>query len=629
MATPTWGLADDRLPFELSSQDDERVGWGTRENFTLRNNTMANFDIALHVEPGDGATKPPLATVDPSSVALRAGSSAVITVSLAVPTGTGAGKANAVFHEAVSGFIVAVGGPTGAAAVVRQPFSIAPQMAKPLTATWWVTSYRWKPFGQKLHNHVLPLENDPSCEQLELPETLGGLAAKEGGAARVRGTCTTGEVVAGRTGVALSFPGLHHTTGDYTGKLDLAPTNEKEGEVELTVRRTDFILLPLILLLVGIFGAVLLARWSNRLSPLSEREEETWRLLARQEEAQVVFADRSRNKTWHGYDLQPSLGQKLSEVRTALAGLGRRFGQLDEQAPEYEAITNTLTDLDGIITAWPEFASRLGELEEALEEVQEEAPEYRPPGASGPIPAFVASAERLLMGSPLPIEEARAYMEKTEKTARMAESWLAHVRAIEQLKDAAMTVEAAMTDLPPDHPDWSSLREATRKLSEAAEELFSAEDADKLEQWGTVNDIDIARSRLNGLAWHMKRERRPAALGSAPDAAVQEDVSGASGLAKALSPEGQSADAIARQIAGTRRRRNLLALLVLATITVFTGLTLLYFDRPFGTLRDYVAIMAWGFGAQAALEALVGGLDRLVGGGRSTAGPQPLLWFPS
>lgn len=38
----------------------------------------------------------------------------------------------------------------------------------------------------------------------------------------------------------------------------------------------------------------------------------------------------------------------------------------------------------------------------------------------------------------------------------------------------------------------------------------------------------------------------------------------------------------------------------------------LYAGKAFGTATDYIAIALWGFGAQATLELLVAGIDRLT-----------------
>ncbi len=74
---------------------------------------------------------------------------------------------------------------------------------------------------------------------------------------------------------------------------------------------------------------------------------------------------------------------------------------------------------------------------------------------------------------------------------------------------------------------------------------------------------------------------------------------------------------LARHVARERRALNLVVVGLISFVTVWTGLKALYFDQPFGTIRDYVTILLWGFGAQVALVAIAKGLDRVVAPRRS------------
>ena len=610
-------------PFEFAGSGDIPVVAGRSARLTLVNNTTTAFDVVLRVDmdaAGGGAGMLP-ATLDRRRVPLASGGMAVVTLSAQGPGGTVArgGKA--------SGFVVAVGGPVGNVVVARRAFSVASQEGKPLAAAWSVTSFRWKPFGEKTVNRVLPLESGIRCDRLALPEALGGPSTKARGGARVEGVCTTDGVVAGTTGLALAFPGLQHATGDYTGKIDLAPSDEKTGEVELSVRRTDFVALPLFFLLLGIAGAVVLAWWSNRLNALSEREERMWQLFAQAQEAQQGFEAASAGKPWLGYSLQPAFGQRLAEVQLTLRALTGRFGKLDEQDPQLEEVEEALAELDKLVRAWRALGPRLAELATALDKVRDEP--SRPRDMATARPAFVKPAERLLLGIPLSFAELLGRVEQVEQTASVAEAWPGQNRKVVELRARARVAEAAMTDLPPAHTDWPVLQQATRTLNAAAKGLFDAKDANELAGRDMAACLEDARTLLDSLSVP-KPERRPAPLGPEAEAPAALEASGHSGLAEALSVGGPSPGTVADRIAARRRFRNLSALAVLAVVTAFGGLTLLYFDRPFGTPRDYLAITLWGFGAQAALEALVAGLDRLVGsgsGGPSTAGGmQPSLW---
>jgi hypothetical protein len=60
---------------------------------------------------------------------------------------------------------------------------------------------------------------------------------------------------------------------------------------------------------------------------------------------------------------------------------------------------------------------------------------------------------------------------------------------------------------------------------------------------------------------------------------------------------------------------NALVFAVIAGVTLWTGLTTLYFDHAFGTWRDYGAAIVWGFGAQAGLGLIAAALDRIIASG--------------
>ena len=86
----------------------------------------------------------------------------------------------------------------------------------------------------------------------------------------------------------------------------------------------------------------------------------------------------------------------------------------------------------------------------------------------------------------------------------------------------------------------------------------------------------------------------------------------ASTLAAALSRPAPSPVEQAHRIAGQRLLRNLVVLLAIAVVTIWAGLTALYFDKAFGSPRDYVTILLWGFTAQTVLTSLSTALDVVI-----------------
>lgn len=70
----------------------------------------------------------------------------------------------------------------------------------------------------------------------------------------------------------------------------------------------------------------------------------------------------------------------------------------------------------------------------------------------------------------------------------------------------------------------------------------------------------------------------------------------------------------ARRVGRHRWVANALVVAAIAVVTLWTGLTALYFGKPFGAATDYISILVWGFGAQAGLTALATALDGILAG---------------
>lgn len=263
-----------------------------------------------------------------------------------------------------------------------------------------------------------------------------------------------------------------------------------------------------------------------------------------------------------------------------------------------------------VIRAWTPFAKRLAELDAALTEVERMAPEHEAPGVEADKPKFINPARNLLEGRPLAISVILARLNEVDQTTTVAEAWPTHARQIAELRKRARQLGAATADLPVNHSDHGVLEGAQRELSEALDKLWTSETAQQLATRHVAGDLEEAQDALASLA-HRLPEIELVPLG--PGAAAEPSLtapSARSELAAVLG--GKSPTELARTIARRRFRRNVVVLAFLAGVAVWTGLMALYFDKPFGSPRDYVAAFVWGFGAQAILEGLATGLGRVV-----------------
>jgi hypothetical protein len=563
---------------------------------TLANNTAVSYRLKFTVV--DEAGKETLAVeIDAPPQAIAPGG--VVAVVLKATKGAAPTK----------GFLVAVA--TGAGipeATARRPFAVAAATAvlEPRVAKWSVTSYR----GAGLYNNVLPVKGASECPKVAEPVEVGGVSTPAGGGARVSATCTASGVYAGALGVRLTFDGVRHQTGDYTGTIDLLPDDEKKGTVELTVRRTDVIWFPLLALLAGTGVAVAVGAWVGRGNTISEDIEDAWRLLVAADRAERAFAEKSATKTWRYYSFQPALRETVLATIDGLRTLGRRWSKLATDDPERKRLVSQLDDPLKLVMLWPALADVLAELWSSEAAVRAAAEQYAPP-RDPRYPKFLEWAHALLLGrSGLTVADGLKLATQIDDARTLADWWPDWVAKIVELSTASNLIEAAM-NVEPSHPDRVTLIDIRGLLSRVTEELWSAENSDELVAWRSVDTLDLARAKVDSLRHYVtNQEAADAGQAFGKVGELLTRFVRPSWVRRVLSTFARPAEE-AKEEASKRTSRNLVVLLILMAVTVWAGLVANYFDKPFGTPRHYMTIFVWGFGVQAILEGLAAGADRL------------------
>lgn len=473
-----------------------------------------------------------------------------------------------------------------ASAEERAPGSTSTVGWTPLVDTWQVTSLRG-PFRSAVRNAELPLAKGESCGPTATAVMVGGIARAGGGSSIVTATCRPGE-----SHVVLSFARLA-PAGDYVGKIDLAPGADG-GDVSLTVRRTDAPLWPLVVLVLGIGLAIAAAWQSGRLSALSSAQEEAWLLQAEAATAQLRFRVAGEGTTWRDYSLMSALTARLDEVRRALRRMRWQFGALDAERGPFRDQVDALTALRAAIDSWEPFAARLAALSAA---------------ASGAPAGLLADhADQILTGKDIAdIDEVPTLAADAEATATALRAWTIDTRTASDLIALAAFLRPRL-----DSQERPRLDTATATVEALQDRMSSAEEGATYLGLHIADRLEAPRIEINALA----KSRR--LVSSGPQAAPTVDSAPAVpalGVPAILRTQAESATTTARRLARSRRLRNGLALAAIAAVTVWTGLSALYFGHAFGTWRDYGAVVMWGFGAQAGLTVLVGALDRVVAGG--------------
>lgn len=473
---------------------------------TLANNTALSYRLAFTVVD-DAGKETTAVQIEAPPPAVAPGS--VVAVVLKATIGAAPAK----------GFLVAVGsGPGIAPATARRQFAVAAATTalEPRVAKWSVTSYR----GAGPYNDVLPVKGATECPNDAEPVEVGGVSTAAGGGAKVIATCTTSGVYAGSLGMRLTFDGVRHQTGDYTGTIDLLPDDDKKGTVELTVRRTDVIWFPLLALVAGTALAVGVGAWVGRGNTISEDIEDAWRLLAAAEKAERDFAQKSGKKTWRFYSFQPHLRETVLATIDGLRTLGRRWSKLATDDPEHKRLVGQFDDPRKLVALWPDLADVLAELSSSLEDVRAAAKKYVP--ARDPqYPKFLDSARALLLGrSGLTVAEGLGMAKKIDDAKTLAESWPGSVAEVIELSKACDRIESAMK-VDSDHPDRTLLAEIRNLLSRVTEELWAAEDSDQLATWKSAETLDLARAKVDSLRHYLPTRQTTAAEQAVAKAAEQ------------------------------------------------------------------------------------------------------------
>jgi hypothetical protein len=459
---------------------------------------------------------------------------------------------------------------------------------RPLAGSWLVTSYR-----PTTTSFDVPLYPGTACvlpPSLPAGQVVGGLASDDH-AATVTMTCPGGrEAHLVVTGIG--------PTGDYKGTINLTPGTVATA-IELTVRRTDLVIFPIIALLVGIGLAIAAGRVTGRLNPLSVAEQESWQLEAQLPSVAESFARASASRPWADLSLTDSAQTTLMTARTQLSILRRGFSGLDKTDPTLLAVGAELRTVGDALAAWSPLAAQMAELQQANDELVSFAPAFHPPGAPTS-PALVGVTAGLLAGGPVTVESVPRRSNDIQATSRAERDMVRAARTFVGLRTRADSILGAIGNDPMQSDRHNYAMWALRGIETDLRAMWNAQTAEAYFALDLQKDIVTIEGALDSLA----PVQQPAFVGYA-DAPVPAAPS------SAPAPPVQPVRA-ARRVGRNRLVDNVAVLIVTAVVTVWTGLAALYFGQPWGSVVDYGGALVWGFGVHAALQALSAGLDVLV-----------------
>ncbi|MBS1868046.1 MAG: hypothetical protein JSS99_00100 [Actinobacteria bacterium] len=509
---------------------------------------------------------------------------------------------------------------------------------RPLVRTLRVTALRWVPFMTStvdVHEAVIPLDGkagDVTADRLALDRNavLGGLSGSGTGTGVVRYDGTIKTLRDGLVGARLAVDLQDGDPGDYSGTIDLPPDDDA-GSVDLTVSLKDAVIVPSIVLLIGVLLAFLIRRYLGSQRDVLVLRARVGELAAAAQAAEQAFQRAARGESWSTYAISDLATGEVAaqEAVDRLAAEGQvdsldtdAVAEVERQLQELKADAETLGQLDDAFRA----------LDAALRTIVELGPiDGVQPDADSNEPAFLTRASEWLDGEPLPAEQLRARLADIVAATTLAEEWrslrdqgVEDWERVEQLK-------AADADLGADQRKQRD--EAATELADAWNAMWAEPNPSAVVTPERQDVLKRASARIATLTAALEADR--AAAGALPDtsAVAMLDTGEATISPNAyaaatdvgLLPTPPDPAERAQAVRAVIQRNDRIVKGVAVVVAVTTGLTALYFGKPFGTWTDYFSALLWGFTATTAIDALATAFglrstaDRLTGSAAARA----------
>jgi hypothetical protein len=475
---------------------------------------------------------------------------------------------------------------------------------RPLTPTWSVTSLRGT------HTSInIPLAPGATCTPTTGVLPTGLVNGRHAATVRV-GACSAPNA-AGIVTAKLQVQGLN-SIGTYTGAIALTAGAPATDAITLSIRRTDILVFPVLAILAGIALAIAAGRLTGRGNPISMAEQQTWQLDAQLPKVANTFAARSTERPWADLSFEPSAKQTLGAAREQLATLRRGFTALDKADPTLKAVTDELSVVSTAIDRWDALPAQLDELAQANDELRNLAPSFHPPGAV-PAPVLMSVATSLLSGGPIAVSSVAKRCADVKATAAAARAMAHDARAFISLRTRADAILVSIGNDPAQTERRNYAMWALRGIETDLRAMWSATSAESYLGLPLQNDLNTIAGTLDSLD-------PPPQPAFAPDFAPPPPAPAPASRTTLPASSTASATSRAARIGRLRVIDNIGLLVVLAVVSLWSGLVALYFGRAWGSVIDYGTAVVWGFGAQGALQSLAAGLDVLV---RRVSPPPP------
>ena len=598
----------DKSPFEFAGASEPvALAAGGETKVQVLNNTTKPLDLAVAIldEHADGL--PPLSSfagVTQNNLTLPPAGGATIVLRSRAPEELEPGaslKAQLVVSDSVSGAVkrrdIQLARPakrTAATALTSAATSVE------ATLYFWPGSFGDSPLAL---DAPLPLNakvaHDKLGEKFKDDPSLGLLADKSGKTAVVQYSRAEDGLPGDKTGIVLALKG-GGAPGKYEGTLSEISTEDKKP-VKLTVTAAHHWLLPALAGFAGILIYYAMQRYLNvgrRVKELSEQEAAlgvSFALAA--ENFARAAAGRAYAKDTIGPDFEKQRAALLKKIEWLRLS---NFLRLDENSETYKDVIKQLGELDALARDCSAFAeSKLNPLHDALNSARLGFGQ-RPPDpslAQQQEPAVASQVVAVLEARPAPttIGEFKARSARADELLPRLAAWARlNGRAAQTLRRYDDIIKAP----------------AFGQRDPVLQAQIRTERRQALTHWRTLwtsgsfdpAALDTELSTLDTSLATLAAESADASAADLTPADGDRDVR--------VEVRASPAERV-RSLARERLGWDVFYLAIVTAVAVYSGLTTLYFDRPFGTWRDYLGITVWGFSTKVVIDAVAGAINRL------------------
>lgn len=388
-------------------------------------------------------------------------------------------------------------------------------------------------------------------------------------------------------------------TGDYEGTFDLQPEVEDEGDVEVTLKRRDRVLAPTLLLVLGLF----IAWWGQRwLSP-------SGRTLSHLHTKSREAADKLRQNSKIRELRLEGLDAFLDKIGSARKRLWRRPAPVAADNAEIRTEISNVDLLTQASEVWSDsqIGASIDSLKSSLDGLQ--VPTTLP-GALVDAPAFIAEARDLLSGE-VPVEEVVERKAKMDAAAEAATVWPELFDLIGRYSERLAELDLQRERMPT--ADKRLLERGHRLASGIRWDLWHAKDGTDLKARTASEELLEAEEIVGQLSYYLPPSEETLPPEDALHLTAAPSLRPLVDFADRLPSFAEIATWLRSPAAEKVRDRALDSAFVLLAfaVSVWAGLVALYFDKTFGTWRDYLGLLAWAVGTAAVLDVINGVLSKL------------------